>query len=128
MRMLFEHWGILKLGKATSSRIDVFLYIWIFCKYLEIGQKVFFVVYELKYKRFFSRNHFFSLRKNTHRIDLLFDLCKAFSNVYISDFTFLRLFIENEVIPASLQLLKFSLWRTNAVFFFVLQLIIIYTM
>ncbi|VDN21275.1 unnamed protein product, partial [Gongylonema pulchrum] len=48
-------------------------------------------------------------KSNTDRFDIIFDLCDAFANDYISAFTFLRLFIEKEIIP------KYSLeWRQNA--------------
>ncbi|KAK6104161.1 FAT domain family protein [Brugia pahangi] len=48
-------------------------------------------------------------KANIDRIDILFDLCHVFTNNYIGDFTFVRLFIEKEVIP------KYPIeWRQNA--------------
>lgn len=40
-------------------------------------------------------------RENINDIDILFDLCHVFTNHFISDFTFVRTFIEDEVIPVS---------------------------
>ncbi|VDK71443.1 unnamed protein product [Litomosoides sigmodontis] len=48
-------------------------------------------------------------KANIDRIDILFDLCHVFTNNYIGDFTFVRLFIEKEIIP------KYPIeWRQNA--------------
>ncbi|EJD75551.1 FAT domain-containing protein [Loa loa] len=48
-------------------------------------------------------------KANIDRIDILFDLCHVFTNNYIGDFTFVRLFIEQEIIP------KYPIeWRQNA--------------
>ncbi|VDM39812.1 unnamed protein product [Toxocara canis] len=48
-------------------------------------------------------------KENINEIDILFDLCHVFTNHFISDFTFVRTFIEDEVIP------KYPIeWRQNA--------------
>ncbi|VDM94952.1 unnamed protein product [Thelazia callipaeda] len=48
-------------------------------------------------------------KANIDRIDIIFDLCYVFSSHYVGDFTFLRLFIEKEIVP------KYPIeWRQNA--------------
>uniref|UniRef100_A0A915BXE0 FAT domain-containing protein n=2 Tax=Parascaris univalens TaxID=6257 RepID=A0A915BXE0_PARUN len=48
-------------------------------------------------------------KENINDNDILFDLCHVFTNHFISDFTFVRTFIEDEVIP------KYPIeWRQNA--------------